>query len=87
MLKVPFLILRLEKTIFKTDNKPKEINKNSAPQTVTSLYAKDGKVWYTVLEHDWSKDGICCPSVTITAELKFENGRWIGIPMEPINNR
>lgn len=51
------------------------------PQTIAEIYTKGGKVFYTSLEHDWSKDGRCCPSIKATAELKFENDAWIGIPV------
>lgn len=52
----------------------------SIPQTVEKIYIKENKLWYSALEHDWSKDGICCPSVSVVSELKFENGMWIGMP-------
>lgn len=59
----------------------------SIPQTVEKIYVKDEKLWYSALEHDWNKDGICCPSVPVTAELKFENGMWIGVPVDLPGNK
>jgi len=50
------------------------------PQTITSIFLKDNKLWYSALDFDFKKDALCCPSVPITGELKFENEKWKGIP-------
>jgi hypothetical protein len=54
----------------------------SFPQTITSVYTKNEKIYYTALEFDFAKDARCCPSVKIEGELVFEEGYWKPIPQK-----
>jgi hypothetical protein len=49
------------------------------PQTVTDLFLKDGELWYKALEHDFTKDALCCPSVPVTGRVVCKNGAWHSI--------
>ncbi|WP_049628928.1 hypothetical protein [Cellvibrio sp. pealriver] len=49
---------------------------DSFPQTITGIYAKGEKIYYSALEFDFAKDARCCPSVKVEGELVFEEGRW-----------
>jgi len=46
------------------------------PQTITGLYIKNEKIYYSALEFDFKKDALCCPSVPIEGELVFEGDHW-----------
>jgi hypothetical protein len=48
----------------------------SFPQTITSIYIKNEKIYYSALEFDFKKDARCCPSVSIEGELVFEEDHW-----------
>ena len=50
------------------------------PSTIKSVFIKEGKLWYSALDFDFSKDGLCCPSVPVNGELVYENGNWNGLP-------
>ena len=55
------------------------------PSVVTHIFLKDGELWYMALAHDFSKDALCCPSVSITGRLVFEGRMWKGIPERSVS--
>lgn len=55
---------------------------DSFPQTITGIYIKNEKIYYSALEFDFKKDALCCPSVPIEGEVVFESGYWKPIPFK-----
>ncbi len=45
------------------------------PAWITKLYLKNGEIWFDA--KDWAgKDANCCPSLTVSGRVYFENGNW-----------
>jgi hypothetical protein len=51
------------------------------PQNMSRIYVHNNKLWYEAKEFDFKKDALCCPSVSVRGELRFENGMWKGYPI------
>ncbi|WP_298693091.1 hypothetical protein [uncultured Sulfuricurvum sp.] len=54
---------------------------NELPQNMSRIYVHNNKLWYEAKEFDFKKDALCCPSIPVRGELRFENGMWKGYPI------
>lgn len=54
---------------------------NELPQHMSKIYVYNNRLWYEAKEFDFKKDALCCPSISVRGELRFENGMWKGYPL------
>lgn len=47
------------------------------PQYTEKIFLRSGKLMFSGNDFDFSKDGLCCPSVPVEGTLLLKDGSWI----------
>ncbi len=45
------------------------------PQDIDRVFVRQGRIFYSAREFDFSKDALCCPSVSVSGELSLRTRR------------
>jgi hypothetical protein len=50
---------------------------STLPSFIEKIYIENGKLRYLAKSFDFSKDALCCPSVSVEGTIEFKDGAWV----------